>query len=88
MGSPFSAMDSEELLKEFLLLCEVHQNLEHLVIYNPNLQQSIENVNSDLKQIKGQLFFRYQNQKKINLDTVIVTGSEFQTRMQRYLLEV
>jgi hypothetical protein len=85
MKLPFSAMSEEELLKEFLLLSEVTESLEHLRIYNPKFQGAIEKVNGHIQQIKGQMFFRYQDHTRINLNNVIVSSFELQSRMKKYI---
>ncbi|MDF2649572.1 MAG: hypothetical protein K0Q73_5377 [Paenibacillus sp.] len=81
----FSTMSQDELIKEFILLTNVFQNLEHLVIYNPHLTISIEKVDLDLKHIKRYLFFRHKNNNKLDLDTLIFTESDLQSRMRKYL---
>ncbi|NHN28561.1 hypothetical protein [Paenibacillus agricola] len=85
MKLPYSTMNEEELLKEYLLLSEVTESLEHLLIYNPKLQWAMEDVQLDIQQIMGQLFFRYQHHHKINLNNVIVSSIELQSRMKLYL---
>jgi hypothetical protein len=78
-------MNEEELLKEYLLLSEVMESLKHLIIYNPKFQWAMEDVNLNIQQVMGQLFFRYQNHHKINLDNVVVSSFELRSRMKIYL---
>lgn len=78
-------MNEEDLLKEYLLLSEVTESLEHLIIYNPKFQWAMEDVNVNIQQIMGQLFFRYQDHHRINLNDVVVSNFELQSRMKMYL---
>ncbi|MEK3721956.1 hypothetical protein [Paenibacillus sp. FSL H8-0034] len=88
MKITFATMSEEELLKEFLLLSEVTESLEHLKTYNPAFQSAIDQVNADMQQIKGQLFFRYQDHHRIDLNHVIVSNFELQSRMRKYMTAV
>lgn len=88
MKLPFSTMNEEELLKEFILLSEVTESLEQLMIYNPDFQGAIEDVNVHIQQIKGQLFFRYQDHHRIDLNDVVVSNFELQSRMKKYVQSV
>jgi uncharacterized FlaG/YvyC family protein len=81
----FLLMSHDELIKELVLLSEVQENIEQLVIYNPDLQRTIEKIGQDRKRIKRYLFFRYQKHKKLDLDKLEINGNELQTRMRRYL---
>lgn len=85
MEHPYTSMNESRLIKEYMLLSKVHENLESLSIYNPELAKPIQEVDADLKKLKGQLFFRYQNHKRIDLESVVMTGSELQARMEKYI---
>ncbi|KIL40786.1 hypothetical protein SD70_11090 [Gordoniibacillus kamchatkensis] len=85
MEHPFSAMNEHKLIKEYMLLSKVHQNLAALAIYNPDLEKAVRDVDADLKKIKGQLFFRYRNHRRVDLGSVVFTGSELQSRMEKYI---
>lgn len=85
MEHSFSSMSEDKLLKEYMLLSKVRENLESLSVYNPQFEVAIKNVESDLQKIKGQLFFRYKHHKRINLGSIVFTGSDLQSRMEKYL---
>jgi hypothetical protein len=85
MEISYSSMNENKLFKEYMLLSKVYQNLKLLSIYNPKFERAIQEVDADLKKIKGQLFFRYKKRNKINLETLVFTGSELQSRMEKYI---
>ncbi|NHN34334.1 hypothetical protein [Paenibacillus agricola] len=57
MSSDIITMTAEELLKELIILKSVRDNLEKLMLHNANLMPCIENLDKDIKQITGRLFF-------------------------------
>jgi hypothetical protein len=81
----FLLMNHAELIKELVLLSQVQENIEQLVIYNPDLQRTIEKIDQDRRRIKRYLFFRYQKHKKLDFDKLEINGNELQTRMRNYL---
>ncbi|MBP1154415.1 hypothetical protein ACVLD2_001681 [Paenibacillus sp. PvR052] len=79
-----SSMNAAELLREFILLNKVRENIEHLIIYNSNLGPCIDKVDRDIKRIKGQLFYKYHQLNKVDLHS-LVDYSALQNRMLKYI---
>ena len=82
-----TSMNGSELLLEFIILHKVRDHMEQLMVYNTRLHHCLEQVDQDIKQINGRLFFQYHQLPKVDLYS-LVDYTQLQQRMLAYLVQV